>query len=122
MDKIIKSSDVKGGCIIGRWYDKVRHQNDNPEFSEDNPKPYTYIGPIKTTTAVHGWHFVFGDKFYVATYANIHNYSSRVLIYESDKNANFDCMEEIDEYRMYCDIETVVDMFCEKNKHLNEIN
>jgi hypothetical protein len=81
-------------------------------FAEE--KPYTYLGNIKSDTLVHGWHFVFNDKFYVATYNQFHGCSSRVSVYNSDKKANFDCVKPIEEYVMYCDIETVADIFCAK--------
>lgn len=110
--RIIKSSDIEGGTVYGKAYKLVRETNENPEFTEE--KPYTYLGNIKSDTLVHGWHFVFNNKFYVATYNQFHGCSSRVSMYESDKKANFDCVKPIVEFNMYCDIETVVDMFCQK--------
>lgn len=110
--KIITSKDVPGGAVYGKWYDTLRKQNDNPIFLEECPKPYTYLGPVKTNTAVHGWHFIFDDMFFVATY-NMDKYTSNVSIYESTKNAEFDCINPIKNFNLYCDIETVVDLFCE---------
>jgi hypothetical protein len=112
MNKIIKSTDVEGGTVYGRYYKMVKESNMNPIFAEE--KPYTYLGNIKSDTLVHGWHFVFNDKFYVATYNQFHGCSSRVSVYNSDKKANFDCVKPIEEYVMYCDIETVADIFCAK--------
>jgi hypothetical protein len=112
MNKIIKSTDVEGGTVYGRYYKMVKESNMNPIFTEE--KPYTYLGNIKSDTLVHGWHFVFNDKFYVATYNQFHGCSSRVSVYNSDKKANFDCVKPIEEYVMYCDIETVADIFCAK--------
>jgi hypothetical protein len=108
--RIITSKDVPGGTVYGRNYDKIRQRNENPDLGED--KPYTYLGNIKTDTKVHGWHFVFENKFYVATYHYVHGCTSQIAIWESDKKAKFDIPNPLKKYLLYCDIETVVDMFC----------
>lgn len=115
--RIITSKDVKGGTVYGRQYDKVRERNENPVLSED--KPYTYLGNIKSDTKVHGWHFVFGNKFYAATYHTEFGCTSAISIFDADKKGKFDCTKSIKTYMLYCDIETVVDMFCAEELNKN---
>lgn len=118
--RIITSRDVKGGTVYGESYKKIRHQNDNPVFTTE--KSYTFIKLIKTTTEVHGWLFVFNDKFYIATYNVYNNCTSQISIYDANKHADFDCQKPIENYNLYCDIETVVDMFCAKKLSEGDIN
>jgi len=114
--RFITSRDVPGGTVYGHLYDEIRERNDNPNFVEE--KPYTFIKNIKTSTKVHGWLFVFANKFFVATYHTYHNYTSCVSIYDSNKKGDFNCVKPIDWFPYYCDIETAVDKFCAANAHL----
>ena len=115
-ERIIKSTDLVGGTLYGATLEKVRHRNENPEFTEE--KPYTYIANIKTSTQVHGWIFVYDNKFFAAAYTPLHGYTSRVTIYNAKKNGNYDCVDdEIVSYNLYCDIEAAVDKFCKEYIH-----
>lgn len=116
--RIITSKDAPRGIVYGTILEKVRQRNENPVFDEE--KPYAFINTVKTSTQVHGWLFVYANRFFVATYHTYFGATSCVSIYESNKKGDFNCTDPIDSYPLYCDIETVVDLFCEKNKHLLE--
>lgn len=114
MAKIIKSSEIPGGCCIGSWYDKIKKQNENVREDIDTcGKKYKYLGPVKSTTKVFGWRVTDGERFFCANHCHYHGCSSIIYVYQTNKNGEFDCIKPIAEYPNYTDIETVLDLFFE---------
>lgn len=113
MRRIIKSTEIPGGCCDGMWYDSVKKQNQE-DIREDIltcGKLYTYLGPVKSTTKVFGWRVTDGERFFAATYSHQHGVSSVINIYRTTPKGEFNCQNTLKQYPNYCDIETVLDIF-----------
>ena len=115
MEKIIKTSQIPGGCCDGVWYDRVKKQN-MEDIREDIlkcGKKYTYIGPVKSNTKVYGWRVTDGERFFAATFSYIHGVSVVISVFQTNKKGEYDVSKLLGEWNNYCDIETVLDKFFE---------
>lgn len=112
MEKIIKSTQVKGGLLNDFQREQVRNLNFNPTFNAEE-KPWILKKIMKTETRVIPWHIVYDGQHYLAKQFFYQRIGEVVHIYEATSKGKIISKLPIFELNTYVDLEAACDRFAE---------
>ncbi len=112
MERIIKSTQGKGGILNDTQRELVREINFNPTFDRAE-KPWTLKKVMKTETKVIPWHIIYDGQHYVAKQFFYQRLGEVVHFYNANSKGKVTEIRPVFELGTYVDLEAACDRFAE---------
>jgi hypothetical protein len=112
MEKIIKSTQVKGGVLNDFQYERVREINLNPAF-DHSTKTWIFKKVMKTETRVIPWHIIYDEQNYIAKQFFYPRLGEVVHFHIADSKGKIIEKKSVFELNAYVDLEAACDRFAE---------